>query len=229
MTRQTIATGIVALMVAGGDVNAAARVQNSPAPRLSGSWALNTYLSDSPQQIANEIRYDIGDPGQSIELFGSESDAGRGTDRGGRGRRNERTGPAASNKPIKPEDRKILDELTQAIQFAPTKLTIAETETQVSITTPMRGTQTLGTNGKTAQCPLDEGVVDCSSTWEGPHLLVTYQVGHAGRLRYTFALVPGSRQLVVRVSFERMEGVPAPFEIKLVYDAAPPASPPPPR
>ena len=53
--------------------------------------------------------------------------------------------------------------------------------------------------------------------------MVAYEVGQAGTLTYTYSLVPTTKQLVIRVNFERRPGQPGPFEIKLVYDPAPAA------
>jgi hypothetical protein len=57
--------------------------------------------------------------------------------------------------------------------------------------------------------------------WEGPQLVVAYDVGNAGTLTYRYDKAPTTGQLVVRVSFERKSGGTSPLEVKLVYD--PPA------
>jgi hypothetical protein len=56
------------------------------------------------------------------------------------------------------------------------------------------------------------------ASWEGPTLVVTYEVGHAGVLTYTYSLVPTTKQLLIRVNFERRRGQPGPSDIKLVYN-----------
>lgn len=210
----------VALSIA---VPEAARVGGQPAatPGVSGTWSLNTYLSDSPQQIANELRYDIEQSGQ--ELMRGVPGGILGSGREGRSRSG-RSAPESSgpSKPIAPDDRRMLDELTEAIRFAPTSLTISQNGSDVvSIATPLHGTQTLHTNGKSEKYPVAGGTVDRVARWEGLQLTVTYNVGHAGTLRYSYALAPNGKQLLVRVNFERTTGQPGPFEIKLVYDSAP--------
>lgn len=80
------------------------------------------------------------------------------------------------------------------------------------------GTITLQTNGKAERQQLAAGIVDRTATWEGPQLVVRYEVGRAGTLTYTYLLAPTTGQLVVRINFERRRGEPGPFDIKLVYD-----------
>jgi hypothetical protein len=57
---------------------------------------------------------------------------------------------------------------------------------------------------------------------KGPQLVVAYEVGHAGTLTYAYSLVPTTKQLLIRVNFERRPEQPGPSEIKLVYGPAAP-------
>ena len=76
--------------------------------------------------------------------------------------------------------------------------------------------QTLHTNGKAEKHQLDAGAINRTATWEGPQLVVAYEVGHVGTLTYTYSLVPTTKQLLIRVNVERRPGQPGPFEIRLV-------------
>jgi hypothetical protein len=116
------------------------------------------------------------------------------------------------------DDRKKLTELTNTVQFASPTLTITETETTITLAGSRGGAQTVSTNGKAEKYGLDTGSVDREARWEGPTLVVAYGVGHAGRLTYTYALVPATKQLLIRVNFERVRDQPGPFDIKLVYN-----------
>lgn len=216
------------LMMVGIACTVPARAQEKPAgrPDFSGTWTLDSYLSDNPEQVAQEIRFDTGQSADQ-ELFGGETErdrpggigpgsAGRGGS-GGPGR--DRRGTADRDQ-ISPDDRKTLNELTDAVQFAPPTLTIAQTDGDITIASARGGTQMLHTNGKVEQQALNAGMVGRVARWEGPTLVVAYEVGHAGTLTYTYLLVPTTKQLLIRVNFERRRGQPGPFEIKLVYNRA---------
>jgi hypothetical protein len=195
-------------------------------PDLSGTWTLDVHLSDKPTQVARAIRIDTGLPAEEeLIVDGREGGRAGGSGRAGAGR-GEPGGPgrdrrgAADKDPISPEDRKKLNELTDAVRFASPTLTIAQSDTDVTITSTRGGTQTLHVNGKAEKQALNAGTVDRIASWEGPTLVVAYDVGRAGALTYTYLIVPTTRQLMVRVNFERIRGQPGPFDIKLVYNRA---------
>lgn len=119
---------------------------------------------------------------------------------------------------LSPDDRKKLNELTDAVQFASPTLTISQTDGDITITSTRGGTQTFHTNGKVEKQPSNAGTVDRVASWEGLTLVVAYEVGHAGTLTHTYLLVPTTKQLLIRVNFERRLGQPGPFDIKLVYN-----------
>jgi hypothetical protein len=112
----------------------------------------------------------------------------------------------------------MLTELTDAVRFPPTTLSIAQTEDALTLATGTGRPDTLHANGKTEKHQLVAGAVDRTALWEGPQLVVAYAVGHSGTLRYNYMLAPTTGQLVVRVTFERHPGESGPFEIKLVYN-----------
>jgi len=196
-------------------------------PDFSGTWTFDTYLSDHPEQIAREIRIDTGQPEEDVlaglrtergGFGGAGRDAGGRATEGGQGR-----GQGERADQMNADDRKKLTELTDAVQFAPPTLTIAQADNTVTIAGARGGTGILSTNGKAEKQQLGAGAVDRVARWEGPTLVVSYEVGHAGTLTYTYLLVPTTRQLLIRVNFERVPGEPGPFDIKLVYNRARPA------
>jgi hypothetical protein len=192
-------------------------------PDFSGTWAFDTYLSDNPEQIARALRLDTGQPGD-------EALVGRGTGRGGvgggagrtgRGRLGgEERGRAEEADQMSAEDRKKVTELTNAVQFASPTLTITQAESTITVAGDRGATQTILTSGKAEKYTLESGTVERVARWEGPTLVIAYDVGHAGTLTYAYALVPTTKQLLIRVNFERVRGEPGPFEIKLVYNRA---------
>jgi hypothetical protein len=212
-----------ALIVLIGIGGARALYAQAPAgrPDFSGTWALDTYLSDNPEQIARALRLDTGQPGD-------EALVGRGTGRGGfggvgrigSGRETlggEPRGRAEAADQLSAEDRKKVTELTNAVQFASPTLTITQTESTITVAGDRGATQTIPTSGKAEKYTLEAGTVERVARWEGPMLVIAYDVGHAGTLTYTYMLVP-TKQLLIRVNFERLRGEPGPFEIKLVYN-----------
>jgi hypothetical protein len=203
-----------------------AQEQTAVRPDFSGTWALDSYLSDNPEQIAREIRIDTRQATDQ-DFFpvenGPEGPDGRGRSARGEGGvsspgRDRR--PPQSRDPIGQEDRKKLTELTDAVQFAPTDLSIAQRGSDLTITSARGGADSLHADGKTEKRSLRAGTVDRSTSWEGPTLTVAYEVGHAGTLTYRYRLLPSTGQLLIRVNFERPPGQPGPFDIKLVYNRA---------
>lgn len=196
-------------------------------PNLAGTWTLDTYLSDSPEQVAHELQFDTGlsrDPA----LFGTDADTGRGgTRRGGIGRGGfggDRDRSAPTGEPrdhLSAEDRARLKELTDAVQYAPPTFTIAQTETAITVTTSSGDARTFHLTGKPEKEALGAGTVERTATWEGPQLVVRYRVGNAGTLVYTYFIVPTTKQLLIRVNFERGPRERGPFDVKLVYDRSP--------
>jgi hypothetical protein len=192
----------------------------------SGPRGEDCFESDAPRSVDPQaIRFDTGEARD---------------DRAGRGRVNGRRrgdlGPPPAGESearneehkgekkdaLAPEDRKKLKEFTDAIQFAPTTLTISEDGSDVTLTAPSRGAQTLHVTGKAESYTIDAGTIKRTAEWEGPTLVVTYDLGRSGTLRYTYLVVPTTGQLLVRVGYERPSGEAGPFEIRLIYD--PPAS-----
>jgi hypothetical protein len=176
-------------------------------PSLAGVWTLDWYLSDNPEQVAEALRIDTGQRGN--EAFAQESG------RGGAPRAQPR-----QTRQMSADDQRRLQELTDEVQFPAPTVTISQTATDITFARPNGPARTLRTDGTREKHRTGAGVVDRTATWEGPQLLVAYEVGDAGRLTYTYSRVPTTKQLLIKVNFER-ERMAGPFEIKLVYNAAP--------
>ena len=211
------------VLVFGRGPLSAGRVPANPPVNLSGTWTLDIYLSDRAEQVARALQVDTGE--LTPETFGrsAESPGAGGIGREGVGRGQSRS-PARQRAPAKDqlgsEDRKKMTELTGPIRFPPLTLTVSQTETEITIATGAGAPQTLQTNGKAEKRQLEAGAINRTATWEGPQLVVAYEVGHAGTLTYTYSLVPTTKQLLIRVNFERRPREPGPFEIRLVYGRA---------
>lgn len=222
---------LVALLAVGAAAMSAVPAQ-LPAASVAGSWVLDRYLSDHPEQVARALRLATGEArvedarGQPVER------GGRGGDVGGRsGEERSRVGlpgleppgmpRGLSSKPLSDADRKLLTDLVEIVRFPPPRLTISQAESSVTFA----GTgapRVMRTDGKAEKHPLTAGSIDRRAIWEGSSLVVRYDVGHAGTLVYTYGRAPTTGQLVVRINFEREPGEPGPFEIRFVYNPAPP-------
>jgi hypothetical protein len=194
-------------------------------PDLSGTWMLDTYLSDSPAQIARALELDTGL--QSWAFFAGQGGRASGLGRGGVGELDADGQPSETpakpepKDPLKPEDRKKLKDLINAVQFPSLTLAITQTVDRVTLA-GTRGTEVLLTNGKDEKQTRDAVAVTRTARWEGPLLLVSYDAGRPGVLTFAYSLVPTTGQLMIRVNFERTPGQPGPFEIRLVYGRPPP-------
>ncbi len=219
------------LIVAGAAIATAARAQQAAAGLefdLSGTWTLDSYLSDSAEEVAHELRADTSQGASAFasgpfgEPTGTEGTAGKrgeGGEHGVFGGSRDRRGPDR-DEPLRSDEQKMLDALTNDVQFASPTLTISEAGTQLTIVSTRGGTRTIRTDGTTEKQSLGAVTVNRTARWEGPQLVVSYDVGHAGTLTYRYLLVPTTKQLLVRVNFERIRGTPGPFDIKLVYNRA---------
>jgi hypothetical protein len=183
---------------------------------LSGKWTLDTALSDSPEQIAAAIRIDVG-AGGGENLLGESGRGGAGRGTGGRRGAEPRSEGGQNRQPTSDEQKRI-DELTESLRYPPTALTIAQTPDAVTITDEQQRARTLTPNGKREKQPVGSASLDVATRWEGPQLVSEQDLGGGRLVRYTYSIVPATKQLLVRVGIDRTPGFPGPFQIRLVYN-----------
>jgi hypothetical protein len=189
---------------------------------LSGTWTLDTYLSDGPAQVAGAVRGDFGQPTGEIAPSGRgmeggrrgggeprEGDRGRGGSRGDRSGRNEQANLEAQNR---------LNDVTAPLRYPPTPLTIKQTATAVTFTDQQGRERTLTTNGKREKLTFESLTLDTTSRWEGPLLVSEQDLGKGQKMTFTYSIVPTTKQLLVRITIERAPNQPGPFEIRQVYN-----------
>jgi len=187
-------------------------------PDLSGTWLLDTYLSDSPAQAAAVIRLGVGQGGGNRIFGGDEPEGGRsGRGGGGYGRRGPQRQPqGGQEKPPSLEEQNRLDELTKGVRYPATTLTISQSGDAISLGEGQEK-RTLTASGKREKISIGQNEVNTTTRWEGPLLVSEADFGKGIRMITTYGLAP-TKQLVVKVRFERGLGETGPFEIKYVYD-----------
>ncbi|HZP47176.1 MAG TPA: hypothetical protein VFB07_01485 [Vicinamibacterales bacterium] len=177
----------------GALVLAAAVVVSAPVD-FSGTWTLDTYLSDNSEQVAAAIRADlrIGSDTSTFLMTGARGPRERG-----------RNPHQADAKPPNADEQKQIDDLTMALRYPAPTLKITQSGDAVTLTDAQGQTRTL-------------------DHWEGPQLVATTDLGNGRRMTATYSLVPTTKQLMVRTVIERAPNQPGAFEIKQVYDRAQP-------
>lgn len=179
-------------------LGAAMFAQSAPsaAAALSGTWSLDTYLSDRPEQIAAAIRINLGF-GRELEApppGGAPPEGMRGGDpRARRGRGPQPRGDAPSA-----EEQNKLEEQLSPLRYPSTTLKVDASSDRAAATDDQGQTRTL--------------------RWDGPQLAFDQDLGKGRRVLYTYSIVPTTRQLLVRVRFDRGPGMSSPFEIRYVYN-----------
>jgi len=207
---------LMALLTCALVLGAHSNAQTPATVNLAGTWTFDSYLSDNPQQVAAAIRADLGQTEST--LFGDPMEGSR-YGRGGYGRRGQPPQGAGRTTPPSAEEQKTIDALTQPVRYPPTTLRISQAPDSITLG-DQANAQTLQTNGKREPQVLDTVRVERAARWEGPQLIVDFDLGKGRKMTYTYSLAPTTHQLVVRVTFERAPNQPGPFEIKFVYDPA---------
>jgi hypothetical protein len=197
--------------------SAAGRAQTSNPPLdLGGTWTLDTYLSDSPEQVAASIRVDLGQDGFDAFSGGMpERGRTRGMGRRGQSPRGESGGNAAATNP---EDQRAIDNITAAVRFPPPTLQITQTDGSITIGDAQGQSRTFQTNGKREQQLFDTTRADSVARREGPQVVIDVDLGKGRKMTSTYSIVPTTRQLRMRVRFERAPNDLGPFEVKYIYN-----------
>lgn len=185
---------------------ASTHAQSTPpasSPALVGEWSLDRDLSDTPQD-----RTDEGERGGARRGQGGRGGfGGRGRFGGG--------GAGRSGATINAEDREPRREAMRDVMTAPERLTIAQTESMVIVTTGDGRVTRLSPDGKKIK---DESTgIGRKSKWDGGRLVSEISGLGGGKVTETYAADPEHHQL--RVSLQ-IDGGERPRTITRVYDAS---------
>lgn len=124
-----------------------------------------------------------------------------------------------------PEDRQKMQELMNDVRRPSATLTISHNDPSLAITDAQDHTRVFQTTGKKDKHQFESGTVDSTTRWDGNKLVTEYDLGNGRKVRYTYSLVPATKQLVEQITMDggpggnARNGRGAPT-IKLVYDSA---------
>ena len=211
---KVVSAGTVVLVTAliGVWLSAESRAQ-APAPdranAIVGAWALNKDLSDRPPDREAGRDGDQGDRrgGEERRRGGGFGRGGGGFGGGGFGR----GGPGAG---MSPEDMARMRDAMRDIMTAPDRLTIAQTETLIIITTGDGRTTRLSPDGK--KIKEDSTRIERKTKWDGGKLVTEISGLGPGKMTETYSADSEHKQLHVTV---QMEGPRQPMTMSRVYDA----------
>jgi hypothetical protein len=208
-----------ALMLAVAALPPRARAQNQAPVDLSGTWTLDTYLSDSPEQVAAAVRLDLGIG--PVNHGGDAGEHGRGEQRGdGRGRGGQYGRQGVPRQTLTPEEQARIDELTNTVRYAPATVTITQNASSVMLADARGGTRTYQTNGKKEKQTVGSATIESAARWQGPQLVIETELPRDRRMTVSWSIVPTTKQLLMRVALARGTLEIGPLQIKQVYNRA---------
>jgi hypothetical protein len=207
---------VITLAAAFSVTQSPARAQVGAAP-IAGAWMLNTDLTDKPDQSTTQP--DGGERG-SGGGYGRGGGGGYGR-RGGRGGgiggygggggRQAGAGPTGS-----PEERERMRQAMRDIMDAPSRLTITQTNSMVTIVTGDGRTTRLAPTGKGIK---DESTkIERKTKWDNGKLVSEISGVGRGKITETYALDPANHRLTITLQMDSPRG---PRVIHHVYDAQP--------
>lgn len=206
--------------------------QTAPAVDLAGTWTLDTYLSDSPEQVAAAVRVDLGLANPNTESFslggggrrggrnggtGNGQDAAQGSGRENTGGNNSRNTAAGRNQ-LSAEEQARIDEVLNTIRYAPATLTIAQNGETISFTSEPGGTRTYQLAGKKEKQTFGSTTVDAVARADGPQVVITIDLPRDRSVTSSWSIVPTTKQLLLRVTLSQGRLQNGPFQIKQVYN-----------
>jgi hypothetical protein len=216
----------VMLAAAGGALGLAratpARAQesvSSPAAkvdhaRFSGDWSLN---AEQSEKFRDKMRQAMGGRrgGEGGGGAGRGGHGGRGGFGGG-GRRGGFGGGGGGGEGEAGGPQEGMRETMRKLEEPPERLTIKQEADAFLIGDDSGGIRRLYPDGR--QQKIDGGATEVRTRWQGEALVTETIPSRGPRLKETFALSPGGRQLFVTVHFEPRGG--GAVDVRRVYDAA---------
>jgi hypothetical protein len=200
------------LVLAATSTSHAAPIAQPAAPTIAGVWVLNPALTKRPDEIGFSADW--------ARVQGSGGDGG-GRSGGGRGRRggSGSGGGAMGVPPISREsadDSTRMQQLTGEARTPPSRFTIIQKDTAISIADDQGHARTFHPDGPLEDLTIGTVALPTTARWDGAGLVVVYDVETGRQLRYTYTPSADPPRLQVNIRFlERgREG----DEVRLTYE-----------
>jgi hypothetical protein len=206
-------------------------------PDFSGTWTIDRNYSNDPAQA----KFD----GQSTNQGSTQRRAGgsgfggglggfgRGGSFGGgsrsRGGNSNSTGDGSTT----PDEKARLAAITDEIKKAMTTLTISHHEPSFVVTDGLEHAFFSHTTGERESQTLGDVSIPGETRWDGDHIVTEFDVSSRRRLIFTYALLPATKQMVLRIRLDVSSGQTSSQgssqgsgqqELKLVYKLKPEAA-----
>jgi hypothetical protein len=212
MLRRLVRVFPLFVVIAATSATHAAPILQPAAQTISGAWVLNPALTQRPDEIGftPDWARAQGTGGEG----GGRSGGGRGH-RGGSGS----SGGAVGAPPISREtvdDSTRVQQLTGEARTPPSRLTITQKDTAISIADDQGHSRTFHPDGHLEELTIGTIALPTTARWDGASLVVVYDVETGRQLRYTYAPSADRTRLQVNIRFlERgREG----DEVRLTYE-----------
>jgi hypothetical protein len=179
-------------------------IAQASARTIAGAWVLNPALTQRPAEIG------------FIPEWARGQGAG-GARRGGSGSGGGATGvPAASRESV--DDSTRVQQLTGDARTPASRLTIIQKDAAISIADDQGHVRTFRPDGRLEELTIGTVPLPTTARWDGPSLVVVYDVATGRQIRYTYTSLADPTRLQVNIRFlERgREG----DEVRLTYEPA---------
>lgn len=187
----------------------AAPIAQPAAPTIAGAWVLNPALTESPVEIG------------FIPDWARGQGSGGGADgRSGGGRRGgSRSGGAMGAPPLVREsadDSTRMEQLTAEARTPPSRLTIIQKDTAVTITDDQGHVRTFRPDGHLEDLTIGTVALPTTARWDGASLVVVYDVETGRQLRYTYT--PSANPTLLQVKIRFLDRGREGDEVRLTYE-----------
>ena len=198
-------------------------------PDLSGRWTYSALESDNPRNMMQRRDSAGGDrPGGYPGMGGGRGGFGGGQRGfgGRRGFRGGRGGGGGGGGGMSDEQRARMRQTMELAFQPPAALTIASTDSTVTLTADSGAALVIYSDGRTLKQPVaGGGDVEIKGRWQGNDFVVKRKVSGGGKVSEDYLRSQDGKQLYVIVSFDGGRG--RSIEFRRVYDRAASAAPSP--
>jgi hypothetical protein len=181
-------------------------------PDFSGTWSLDRSISTDLDKASfvTSRRSNQGGGGRGGGFGGF---GGRGGFGGGSRSRYQ----DSSSDDLTSEEKTRLSVLTDLLKKGSATLVISHHDPSFVVNDSLDHTQFFQTTGSSDEHDLVSAKLTSTTRWEESRLVTEYDLSSSRKLMYTYALLPASRQMVLRVRLEGDGGRATGPEVKLVY------------